>query len=127
MNGNLYFESQIIDGDILALILKGDLDSTTTEEFNREVARHLDAGYSKIIIDCRKLGYMSSLGIGSLIALKTRLNRKGGTVKLAAVQGPVVEVLTAVRIDRVLDMYADLEFARKSFEEEAKGKSSRKA
>jgi anti-anti-sigma factor len=115
MSATLLFESKMVDGDILALILRGDLDSTTTDEFNQVVQKHLDGGCSKIIIDCRHLGYISSLGLGSLVALKTRLNRKGGTVKLAAVQGPVAELLSVVRLDKVLDIYGDLEFARKSF------------
>jgi anti-anti-sigma factor len=115
MSGNLFFESRTVDSDILALILKGDLDSTTTEEFNQEVNKHLENGCSKIIIDCRHLGYLSSMGIGSLIALKTRLHRKGGTVKLSALQGPIAQLVSAVRLDKVLDIYPDLEFARQSF------------
>jgi anti-sigma B factor antagonist len=109
------FQTKIIDGDILAIVLCGDLDSTSAPEFSRQIQSHLDAGHSKIIIDCRNLGYISSLGIGSLITLQTRVKRKGGEVKLAAVFGPVMEVLRLMRIDKILNIYGDLEFARKSF------------
>lgn len=109
------FESKIIDGDILAIILSGSLDTTTTPEFNRQIQGHLDAGSSKMIIDCRNLGYVSSLGVGSLVALQTRLKRKGGVVKLAAIQGPVMDVIRSVRLDKMMDIYGDLEFARASF------------
>jgi anti-sigma B factor antagonist len=109
------FEARIIDGDILAIVLCGDLDSTSAPEFSRQIQAHLDAGHSKIIIDCRKMGYISSLGIGSLITLQTRLRRRGGEVKLAAVFGPAMEVLRLMRIEKILNIYGDLEFARKSF------------
>ncbi len=109
------FQTKIIDGDILAIVLCGDLDSTSAPEFSRQIQAHLDAGHSKIIIDCRNLGYISSLGIGSLITLQTRVKRQGGEVKLAAVFGPVMEVLRLMRIDKILNIYGDLEFARKSF------------
>ena len=115
MSAKITFESEVIDGDILAIVLRGDLDSVTTPEFDQEIQRHLEAGHKKIIIDCRYMGYISSIGIGSLVALKTRLAKKGGTVKLAAIQGPVMQVLRLVRLDKVLDMYGDLEFARQSF------------
>ncbi len=115
MGSKISFESEVIDGDILAIVLRGDLDSVTTPEFDQEIQRHLEAGHQKIIIDCRFMGYISSIGIGSLVALKTRLAKKGGTVKLAAIQGPVMQVLRLVRLDKVLDMYGDLEFARQSF------------
>ena len=109
------FETRMLDSDILAIILGGDLDTASTPDFEREVMTHLSAGRSKIIIDCRNLGFVSSLGIGALVALQTRLRRKGGAVKLAAVQGPVMQVLRAVRLDKVFDIYGDLEFARQSF------------
>jgi anti-sigma B factor antagonist len=115
MTQGMPFESRIIDGDILAIVLRGDLDSTTTPEFDRLVREHLEAGHAKIIIDCRFMGYISSVGIGSLVALQTRLRRKGGAVKLASIQGPVMQVIRAVRVDKLLDIYGDLEFARQSF------------
>jgi|SRR5436190_2179002 len=109
------FEAEVIEGDILTIVLKGDLDSISTDEFSQLVKQHLDAGHSRIIIDCRWLGYISSLGIGALVALQTRLKRKGGAVKLAAIQGPVMKILHTVRLDQILDIYGDLEFARQSF------------
>jgi anti-anti-sigma factor len=115
MSGSAKYEASIIDGDILAVILQGDLDSVTTEGFNRLIQQHLDAGMTRIIIDCRWLGYISSTGIGFLIVLQTRLRRKGGAVKLCAIQGPVMSILRTVRLDKVLDIYGDLEFARQSF------------
>ena len=119
MNPSPLFKSTVIDGDILTIVLQGNLDSTSTPEFDSVVREHLEAGHSKMIIDCRYLGFVSSLGIGSLVALQTRLRRQGGAVKLAAIQGIVMEVMRAIRLDKVLDIYGDQEFARKSFYEDA--------
>jgi anti-sigma B factor antagonist len=115
MMKNEPFESKIIDGDILAIILRGDLDSVSAPEFDRQIQGHLDAGHSKVIIDCHKMGYLSSLGIASLVALQTKLRRRGGEVKLAAIFGRAMEVMRLVRLDKMFDIYGDLEFARKSF------------
>jgi anti-anti-sigma factor len=115
MTKNEPFQSQIIDGDILAIVLRGDLDSTSAPEFDRQIQGHLDAGRSKMIIDCRNMGYISSLGIASLVALQTKLKRRGGQVKLAAIFGPAMDVMRLVRLDKMLDIYGDLEFARQSF------------
>lgn len=112
-----FFDARIIDDDILAVLLRGSLDSTTTEEFDREIQKHLDKGRSKIIIDCRYLDYLTSMGIGRLVVLQTRLRRKGGAVKLATIHGPVAEVIKLVGLGKVLDIYGDLEFARQSFYE----------
>ncbi|MDZ4686107.1 MAG: STAS domain-containing protein [Planctomycetaceae bacterium] len=112
------FQAEVIDGDILTVLLRGDLDSTSAPEFDRIVQEHLDKGRTKIIVDCRNLGYISSLGLGSLVALQARLRRKGGEVKLASVLGPVMEVMKAVRMDKMLEIYGDLEFARQAFAED---------
>lgn len=109
------FQSQLIDGDILTIVLRGDLDSASAPEFDRQIQGHLDAGRSKMIIDCRNLGYISSLGIASLVALQTKLRRRGGEVKLAAIFGPAMDVMRLVPLDKMLDIYGDIEFARKSF------------
>ena len=115
MTTNDFFESKIVDGDILAVVLHGDLDSVSAPEFDRLIQAHLDAGHKKIIIDCRKMGYISSLGIGSLVALQTKLRRRGGEVKLAAIFGRAIEVMRLVRLDKMFDIYGDLEFAREAF------------
>ncbi len=115
-NDDPILETKILDGDILALILHGSLDAVTSLEFESEVLTHLEAGHTKFIIDCRHLGHLSSLGIGSLVRLQTRLRKKGGEVKLASVQGPVMNLLRLVRLDRFFDIHGDLEFASRSFQ-----------
>lgn len=117
MNEGSIFESDVIDGDILSIVLRGNLDTTSTREFEEALQRHLDFGRMKIIIDCRNLGFISSLGVGALVNLQTHVRRQGGEVKLAAVQGPVMHLLRLVRLDRFFDFYGDMEFARQSFQE----------
>ncbi|MHB8900110.1 MAG: STAS domain-containing protein [Thermoguttaceae bacterium] len=110
-----FFDARLIDDDILAVLLRGSLDSTTTEDFDREIQRHLDEGRSRIIIDCRYLDNLTSMGIGRLVALQTKLRRKGGAVKLASIYGPAAEVIQLVGLGKILEIYGDLEFARESF------------
>jgi anti-sigma B factor antagonist len=115
MNTPLSIETQLIDGDILAVLLHGSLDATTTDQFDQAIQNHLDQGRTKIIIDCRYLGYVSSLGIGSLVGLQARLRKNGGEVKLAALHGMAVDAIRVVHLDKLLNIYGDLEFARQSF------------
>lgn len=115
MSEELTFEASILDDDILLVVLIGSLDSVTTAEFNSRIKQHLDGGMTKVIVDCRRLGYISSIGIGSLMTLQARLAKQGGKVKLAAVDGMVANVIQMVKLDRLLDIYGDTEFARQSF------------
>src|SRR5262249_32787657 len=115
VSNNKPFESEIIDGDILAIFLNGALDAASTPEFDKAIQAHLYAGCPKIIMDCRNMPYISSLGMGSLIVLQTKLKRRGGEVKLSTVFGTAMEIMRVVGMDKVLGIYGDLEFARQSF------------
>ena len=115
MNTALSIETQLLDGEILAVVLGGSLNSTTTDQFNQAIQNHLDQGRTKIILDCRNVDYISSLGLGSLVALQARLRKKGGEVKLAALFGVAAEAIRLVGLDKLLNIYGDLEFARQSF------------
>ena len=115
MKNALSIETQLLDNEILAIVLGGSLNSTTTDHFNQVIQEHLDQGRTKIIIDCRNVDSVSSIGIGSLVALQARLRKKGGEVKLAALFGVAAEAIRIVGLDKLLNIYGDLEFARKSF------------
>ncbi len=91
-----FFDARIIDDDILAVLLRGSLDSATTDDFDREIQKHLEQGRTKIIIDCRYLDNLTSVGIGRLVVLQTRLRRKGGAVKLATILRPAAEAIKMV-------------------------------
>ena len=117
MADEAFISSYVVDDDILVIKLHGKLDAATSPEFTTEVDKHFQQGKRKIIIDCSHLGYISSFGIGTLVTLQTRLRKQGGEVKLASIQAMVAEVFKIVRLDRLLEMYGDIEFARESFYE----------
>ena len=121
MKNELSIETQVLNGDILVIVLDGSLNTTTSDQFNQAIQNHLDQGRTKIIIDCRRVEYISSLGLGSLVALQARLRKKGGEVKLAGLYGVAADVIRLVGLDKLLNIYGDIEFARESFYPEKPG------
>jgi anti-anti-sigma factor len=115
MKHELSIETILLNDDILGIVLDGSLNTTTSDQFNQAVQNHLDQGRTKIIIDCRHVDYITSIGLGSLVALQSRLRKKGGEVKLAGLYGMAADVIHLVGLDRLLNIYADMEYARESF------------
>ncbi len=115
MKNNLSIETVILNGDILGIILDGSITTTTSEQFNQAVQNHLDQGHTKIILDCRRVDYITSFGLGSLVALQSRLKKRGGEVKLAGLYGLAADTIRLVGLDKLLNIYPDMEFARESF------------
>lgn len=77
-----------------------------------EVLREIDAGARHVIVDCRALGYMSSVGLTSLIRLHKRASENGGEVKLAGVSPALARLLTITRLDQVFRTFATVDEAR---------------
>jgi anti-sigma B factor antagonist len=117
MTNTLSIQTQLLDDDILVIVLGGNLDTTTSEQFSHTIRSHLDQGRTKIIIDCRRVDYITSFGLGSLVALQARLRKQGGEVKLAALHGLAADAIRIVGLGKLLNIYPDMESARKSFHE----------
>lgn len=115
MDKQVFLSSYLIDGDILVIKLRGKLDDQMIHQFNEEIERQFAAGIHKIIVDCAHLGYVSSYGIGALVRAQVKLRRQGGEMKLAAIQSVVADIFRIVRLDKLLDIHGDIEFARESF------------
>lgn len=78
MSTALSIETRLIDGEILVVVLDGTLNITTADRFNQAIQDQLDQQRTMIIVDCRNIEYISSVGLGALVALQARLRKKGG-------------------------------------------------
>lgn len=107
------------DKDVLILSADGGLNSQTAEQFVDELQTLVEAGASKLIVDCTKLTYISSYGVGILIRLHKKLTEVGGEVKIAAVDSPIVKVLRLLRLDAVFQIYSNVREAREAFADQS--------
>ena len=110
-----FFHEQ--DRSVLILSADGGLNADTAAEFVGQLESLVDAGLTRIIVDCTRLDYISSYGIGVLVRLHNKLARHGGDVKIAAARSRVLHVLTLMRLGEVLHIYPDVNRARLAFRE----------
>lgn len=106
-----------VDHGVLVLSADGGLNADTADQFVAGVEKLLDAGVSRIIVDCQRLDYISSRGVGTLLTLHKRMEQRGGDVRLAAARGVVPQVIHTLGLDRVFQIYPDVERARLAFRE----------
>jgi anti-anti-sigma factor len=104
-----------LDRSVLILSADGGLNADSAGEFVGQLESLVDAGLSRIIVDCTRLDYISSYGIGVLMRLHNKLARHGGDVRIAAARSRVLGALTLVRLGGVLHIYPDVNQARLSF------------
>ena len=104
-----------VENDVLILAADGGLNAETAEQFVHEIETLVEAGLTKVIVDCSKLTYITSVGLGVLIRLHNKMTKHGGDVKICSVQGLVPQVLQVTRLDMAFEIYPDLGRARLAF------------
>ena len=94
--------------DILIVNADGGLNSESAHEFVDKLGTLIESGQTKIVVDCSKLGYISSYGISVLVRLHAKLSKCGGDVKLACVKSIIVKLLTNLRLNNLFEIYPDV-------------------
>lgn len=105
------------NGDIISVSVTGDLDAANCDYLLQCVEGQIEDGYTKLILDCQHLEYISSMGLGMLIRVHSRMKNLGGDVKLARLHGTVAEILRLVKLDRIFHLYSSVEEAAAAFGE----------
>jgi anti-sigma B factor antagonist len=103
------------DTDVLILIADGDLDSYVASDVADDLQRVIESGARKLVIDCSHLGYVSSIGIASIIRLYKKVIERGGHVKLVGVRGPLARLLEITRLNQIFQTHPTLEDALAAF------------
>ena len=115
----LYYHA--VDRDVLILKADGGLDSENAEAFVMELGRLVEAGARKLIVDCSRLGFISSYGVAVLVRLHKKLAEKGGDVKLATVDSRVARFIELAGLSRVFGIFPNVDEARAAFEQVTAG------
>lgn len=102
--------------DVSVFKLTGRLETVESEYLLSVIESRIGDGDSKAVLDCGRLEYISSLGLGTLVRARARMKKAGGDVKLARVHGVVASVISAVNLDRVFHLYPTVEAAVESFQ-----------
>ena len=112
---DLYYHE--LDRSVLILTADGGLNADRAADFVAQLESLIQVGVKNMIIDCAKLTYISSHGIGVLLRLHTKTAKMGGRVKIAAAPSRVLQALNLVRLGPLFEIYPDVNRARLAFRE----------
>lgn len=94
------------------IVLKGRLDLLTLPTFTDFINREIIQGARQVLIDCSALDYISSAGIGELVAAGKALEALGGSLAFAAPTTSVGKVFQMVGFPRLYTIYESRSAAR---------------
>lgn len=114
MNSRFEYKREEQNG-IIVFILIGSLDIGTVSTMRADLDSLLSTGQHKVLFDLYELEQIDSSGIGAIIALFKRVRSNKGDMKISRLVGQPREIFSLLRLDRVFEIYNELDEALKSF------------
>ena len=78
----------------------GRLDDRTAANLDLCLEGHINRGTTNVVLDCGDLEHISSLGLGTLVRLQSRMKNKGGRFGLANVDDRIADILHIVHFEK---------------------------
>ena len=69
----------------------------------------------KIILDVRGVTMVDSTGIGILVVCQGKINKEGGSLRIAGATGNVEDTMKITSVDKILTLYPSVDEAAASF------------
>jgi anti-sigma B factor antagonist len=102
-------------GAIHILALDGYLDAHTAPQFEKAIQDEFEAGNKQLAVDCTKLSYISSAGLGVFMSFIEEIREAGGDIKLAGIVPKVYQVFEVLGFPDLFDILPDVDAAVKKF------------
>ena len=84
-------------------------------ELRRKITELISSGLTSIILDMKRVDFIDSTGLGTLVVAHTQLQKAGGSVKLLNVSKRNVQLLILTKLSTVFEMFDDEQTAINSF------------
>lgn len=113
---NIKIESQ---GDVSIVQCSGSLDADSVAAFKKTTLDLVNSGATRFVVDCTKLTFVDSMGLGAMISLLRRARSRNGDVKVSGLTDDVKTIFEITRLHRLFDVFPDAATASRQFHKSA--------
>ena len=101
--------------DVLAIV--GEIDASSSIDLDLAIAKSLSEGYTKILVDCNALEYISSAGLGVFMSYIEEFKEKGYQMVIYGLKEKVANTFNILGLDELLTIVPSKEDAKKKLGE----------
>lgn len=105
----------VFDGNVAIISLEGAVDAHTAPQFEQAVQAAVDEGKNHIVVDCSKLTYISSAGLGVFMSFVEEVRDEGGDIKICGLSEKAKQPFEILGFESLFDFCDDAETAKAGF------------
>ncbi len=106
------------EDDFAVIRLDGAVDAHTAPQFEEAVQKVIDDGQNNIVVDCEKLTYISSAGLGVFMGFVEEVREVGGDIKICGLSEKVKQPFEILGFETLFHFCPDVESAKEKFSEQ---------
>ena len=114
---NVFAINKVQQDALSVLGVEGFLDAHTAPEFERSIQSEIDGGHVRIVVNCEKLTYISSAGLGVFMSFVEEIRERGGDIKICGLIPKVKQVFEILGFPAIYDIVDDVPAAVRKFAE----------
>ncbi len=101
----------ITKNDQVIVNLKGRLDTTQSDQVEKQIVEILDQNHPQLVFDCKEMDYISSSGLRIFLIAQKRMMASSGKLKICNLQPSIQEVFDMSGFSMIFSIFPDLESA----------------
>ncbi|MBL8169449.1 MAG: STAS domain-containing protein [Acidobacteria bacterium] len=102
--------------DVSVITLEGFVDAHTAPQFENAIQQAVDAGRIRIVVNCEKLNYISSAGLGVFMSFIEEVRERGGDIKICGLVPKVKHTFEILGFQDIFEMLDDQPTAVRNFQ-----------
>jgi anti-sigma B factor antagonist len=97
--------------DVAVISIDGFLDAHTAPQFEQALQQEIADGRVKLVVDCAKLTYISSAGLGVFMGFIEEVREQRGDIKVCGLTPKVRQVFDILGFDTIFELFENLQSA----------------
>jgi anti-anti-sigma factor len=107
--------TEIIENETSIVTVTGSVDALTAGELTQYLRGRINAGMKQIVLDLRRIDFMSSAGLRAILTALKESRQQGGDLYLAGAQAGVEKVLKMSGFTSIVKTFPSIEAAAAEF------------
>ncbi len=95
-------------GHVLITVLEERIDAHNSNELKGAILQSIEQGQPRIIVQLEKVRFIDSSGLGALLSGYKNAAAQGGKLVLTNIQQQVLSMFELTRLNRVFEIYRDV-------------------